>query len=93
MSDANASNSKITVVAILLGLSWAIGLCTIASAQGPTCTAPPIDRTRSLVVTDAALNKICFFQNDRRDFGQPQHSEDSREPRKFCQITPDILSG
>ena len=60
MSDANASNSKITVVAILLGLSWAIGLCTIASAQGPTCTAPPIDRTRSLVVTDAALDKTKF---------------------------------
>jgi hypothetical protein len=60
MSDANASNSKITVIAILLGLSWVVGLCTIASAQGPTCTAPPIDRTRSLVVTDAALDKTKF---------------------------------
>ena len=60
MSDANASNSKITAMAILLGLSWAVGLCTIASAQGPTCTAPPIDRTRSLVVTDAALDKTKF---------------------------------
>ena len=57
MSDANASNSKIAVISILLST---VGLCTIASAQGPTCTAPPIDRTRSLVVTDAALDKTKF---------------------------------
>jgi hypothetical protein len=60
MSDANASSSKIAVKAILLGLSWAVGLCTLTSAQGPTCTSPPIDRTRSLVVTDAALDKTKF---------------------------------
>ena len=60
MSDVNASNSKNTVIAILLGLSSAVGLCTIASAQGSTCTAPPIDRMRSLVVTDAALDKTKF---------------------------------
>ncbi len=60
MSDANASNSKNTVIAILLGFSSAVGLCTVASAQGLTCTAPPIDRTRSLVVTDAALDKTKF---------------------------------
>jgi hypothetical protein len=37
-----------------------IASTTIASAQGLTCTAPPIDRTRSLVVTDGALDKTKF---------------------------------
>lgn len=60
MSDVNASSSKNTVIAILLGISSAVGLCTAASAQGSTCTAPAIDRTRSLVVTDAALDKTKF---------------------------------
>ena len=38
----------------------AVAASSVAQAQGPTCTAPAIDRTRSLVVTDAALDKTKF---------------------------------
>ena len=33
---------------------------SVATAQGPTCTPPAIDISRSLVVTDAALDKTKF---------------------------------
>lgn len=59
MSDAHAS-SRITIATTLLGLACAAGVCTGALAQGPKCTAPPIDRTRSLAVTDGALDKTKF---------------------------------
>ena len=48
----------------LLTASSVICLSPFAAAQAPTCTPPNIDRTRSLVVTDAALDKTKFsFSN------------------------------
>ena len=46
--------------AILLGISSIAMSNSIATAQGPTCTPPAIDISRSLVVTDAALDKTKF---------------------------------
>jgi hypothetical protein len=48
----------------LLTASSVICLSSFAAAQAPTCMPPNIDRTRSLVVTDAALDKTKFsFSN------------------------------
>jgi len=48
------------ISAILLGISSIAMSNSIATAQGPTCTPPAIDISRSLVVTDAALDKTKF---------------------------------
>jgi hypothetical protein len=48
-----------TTAPALLSLSLIASLPTTAGAQGPTCT-PAIDISRSLVVTDGALDKTKF---------------------------------
>ena len=48
-----------TTAPALLSLSLMASLPTTAGAQGPTCT-PAIDISRSLVVTDGALDKTKF---------------------------------
>ena len=57
MSHECKSGSKI-VPAILLASTALTN--SVATAQGPICTAPQIDISKSLVVTDAALDKTRF---------------------------------
>src|SRR5215207_8173959 len=59
MSHGYRPAAKI-IRAIILGISSLTLMNSVGSAQGPTCTAPQIDISKSLVVTDAALDKTKF---------------------------------
>ena len=56
MSRGSRQIGKIAASTVLASIL----ISSTAAAQAPTCTPPPIDRTRSLTVTDAALDKTKF---------------------------------
>ena len=56
MSSCSRQIGKIAASTVLASIL----ISSTAAGQAPTCTPPPIDRTRSLTVTDAALDKTKF---------------------------------